>query len=863
MPPRPLRSSSFAALLLGLLVLGAAFASTLRPRDGKPPLHPHVERGQSWRTPETLRDALEPLQLAPGFRVELIAAEPLVEAPVWIAFDEHVRMWVVEMPGYMRDVDGEGEAQPLGRIVILEDADGDGAMDTRTVFADGLVMARGVLPCYADSRGPGALVIEPPHLLYLKDTDGDGRADQRRIVLSGFQGENPEHAPNALTWGLDNWIHLSQHTLELRFDARAPDRTITRSTPGHGQWGLALDAFGRLFYTPNSEALRMDVVPKRYASRHPGQRSFPLVNALVCDDQAVWPIHPTPGINRGYREDMLRDDRTLAVHTAACGTTFYDGSLFPPDVRGNAFVAEPAGNLVRRLLVEPHGDRVRARSVYDRREFLASADERFRPVQCAVGPEGALYVLDMHRGVIQHKTYLTDYLKDHIRARDLERPLHMGRVYRIVPADTTIPAPARLAGLSARRLVEQLAHPDRWRRITAQRLLIERKATDIVPALRRLAVAALDPVTRLHALWTLEGLGELNAGDVARALADAEPDVRIAALQLAEPMVGERVGGGGESETLAAMLALVRDDDARVRRQALLSLGESRDAQALAVLVDALEARPNDASLRAVVLSGLHGREADAILAMLDRAPIRSGPRLDAVREFFDAALASPDFGARGAAVDLIGRIATSDAALGAYLLGRLETFLRLASDRPRPLELAASPRAWERLTSSPGPLRHAAREADTWLVWPGHGSVISASGRVLTPAEIARFDLGRSLFNSTCAGCHGTSGAGAPGHAPALAGSSPVRGDPAVTIRVLLHGLEGPLESDGQRFSGSMPAAPFGTDEELAAVLTYIRRAWGNNADPVAPEDFAAARAAHPDRTTPWRMEELEPAPR
>ena len=172
----------------------------------------------------------------------------------------------------------------------------------------------------------------------------------------------------------------------------------------------------------------MDLVPKHYGSRNPAQRAFPMMGVLVCADQTVWPIHPTPGVNRGYMDGILRPDKRLAVHTAACGTTIYEASLLGPDARGDAFVAEPAGNLVRRLDIEQAGDRVKATPAYRDREFLASADERFRPVQCITGPEGALYVVDMHRGVIQHKTYLTDFFKEQVQARGLERPLDMGRI---------------------------------------------------------------------------------------------------------------------------------------------------------------------------------------------------------------------------------------------------------------------------------------------------------------------------------------------------------------------------------------------------------------------------------------------------
>lgn len=855
-----------AALLAALAVAAALGAFFAGARHQSAPGNASASHAPdlAWLTSETQADALGPIRIEPGFRVDLVAAEPLIEAPVWIQFDEHARMWVVEMVGYMQDTLGAGETEPSGRIAILEDSDGDGLMDRRTTFADGLVMPRAVLPCYSDERGAGALVIEPPNLLYLKDTDGDGRADERRLVLSGFAGENPEHAPNALTWGMDNWIHLSQHTLEFRFSGPPTYEAVTRPTPAHGQWGLATDRFGRLFYTPNSEALKMDLVPKHYASRNPAQRSFPMMGVLVCSDQTVWPIHPTPGVNRGYMEGILRADKRLAVHTAACGTTFYESSLLGSGARGNAFVAEPAGNLVRRLKVEQTSDRVRASSFYPDREFLASTDERFRPVQCTVGPEGALYIVDMHRGVIQHKTYLTDYLKEQVYARKLERPLNMGRILRVVPENTVVPAPARLGSLSSQRLVEQLAHPDMWRRTTAQRLLVERHAVEQADRLRRMSRTHADPIARLHALWTLDGLSAAAPDDAIVAMESDDIDGALAGLRIAERWLeaSDSTDVGPADLLLDRVIELAGHANPRIRAHALLALGSSPDPHAVATLVNAVRANPDSEPARAVAISGLYGRAPLAIMALAaDDAPLPGG-RLWFIRDAFDADLTGPDFGARARAIDLIPTLASDRPELAAYLLGRVQLAQRMNSDQPRPLELAAPPAAWVAFTASNAPLSFAARDADQWLVWPGYGSVLTSSGRVLTPEEIARFDTGRALFDTTCSGCHGKGGTGAPGHAPALAGSSRVRGSTDTTIRILLHGLEGPLESDGQRFNSSMPAAPFKSDEEMAAVLTYVRRAWGNNAEPVAPSDFAAVRAATSDRSKPWRIEELEGKP-
>jgi hypothetical protein len=265
---------------------------------------------------------------------------------------------VVEMRGYMPDVEGSNELEPNGRIVVLTDEDHDGVFDRRTIFMEHLVLPRAVLPCHG-----GALVIAPPDLIFAKDTDDDGVADQRTVLASGLGGlDNPEHAPNGLLYGLDNWIHLSQHDAEYRFDGVT---LRTRPTPGHGQWGITQDDQGRLYYAPNPEALRGDLYPKHYAARHPALADPPGINRLVSPDQTVWPAIPTPAVNRGYMENVLRPDGTLASHTAACSPHIYLSSLLP-GCAGDEFVCEPAAYMVRRLGIEQTPAGPVARNRYDR-----------------------------------------------------------------------------------------------------------------------------------------------------------------------------------------------------------------------------------------------------------------------------------------------------------------------------------------------------------------------------------------------------------------------------------------------------------------------------------------------------------------
>ncbi|MFM7052315.1 MAG: PVC-type heme-binding CxxCH protein [Planctomycetota bacterium] len=413
-------------------------------------------------------DELATFEIDPRYQIELVASEPLVEAPVAFEFGPDGRLWVVEMRGYMRDADGAGEREPNGRIKVLEDTDGDGRMDKATVFLDGLVMPRGIA-LWRD----GLLVIEPPHLLFVRDTDGDGRGDASRIMASGFAGEgNPEHAGNGLHYALDNTFTCSQHP--YRF---VPDGDALRAEPvsPHGQWGISEDGVGRLYYAPNSDPLLVDLVPKQYAARNPSLKGFDGVPARAATDTRVFPSHLTPGVNRGYQKGVLKDGR-LANFTGACSPHVHDGVAMGADMADCALVCEVAGNLVHRFRLSEKDGRVTAAPADGERSFWTSTDERFRPVFAASGLDGAVYVADMYRGVIQHRMFMTTFLRGQVEARGLESPVDAGRIWRIVPKDglRAETLPRDLAALPATELVPFLAATEKPVRETARRLLVER-----------------------------------------------------------------------------------------------------------------------------------------------------------------------------------------------------------------------------------------------------------------------------------------------------------------------------------------------------------------------------------------------------
>ncbi|MDP1592115.1 MAG: hypothetical protein Q8M07_30425, partial [Prosthecobacter sp.] len=410
-----------------------------------------------------------------GFRVELVASEPMIEAPVAMSFDDQGRLYVVEMRGYMRDLAGTDEKQPTGRVSLLEDTDGDGRMDKATAFLDNVVMPRAVL-----AVNGGALIAVPPNLYFCKDTDGDGVADVKDIVATdyGTLGGQPEHMANTPVWAMDNAIWSAGYAtrFKLRSDVWMKDTGL-----GRGQWGLCQDDFGRLYFNYNSDMLRADLLPTEAFTKNPLLRTAASINAKLAADQTLYPSHPTPGVNRGYDPKTLSADGKLTRPTGTCGALIYRGDAFPAAYRGNAFVPEPCANLVKRFTMSETDGIPKATNTAKATEFLTSTDERFRPVQAANGPDGALYLVDMYRGIIQHQSFLTHYLIANIEARKLHQPFNQGRIWRIVPDTKERPPFVKVS-----KVVKLLTHANGWVRDTAQRLIVESGDASTVPALKEM-----------------------------------------------------------------------------------------------------------------------------------------------------------------------------------------------------------------------------------------------------------------------------------------------------------------------------------------------------------------------------------------
>jgi mono/diheme cytochrome c family protein len=797
----------------------------------------------------TAEEALRRFKVAPGYRIELVAEAPLVRNPTVLQFAPDGRLWVVEMTGYMENFDGTTEDQPKGSVVVLEDTDGDGRMDKRTVFLDNIILPR-ALVLHRD----GVLVGAPPHLWFCRDTDGDGKADEKTEVATDFgvrvdparpQLANPERAPNGLLWGHDGWLYIGAYTARFKFDDGKWVRDVSNF---RGQWGLSQDDYGRLFSNNNSDLLRVDVVNSGYLQRNPALGRTTGLNTKAAVDQLVWPARVNPGINRGYRAEMLRDNK-LKECTAACGPWIYRSDLFPADAYGNAFICEPAGNLVKRLVLTPDKGLVKGTPYYKEQEFVTSTDERFRPVNALTGPEGALYLVDMHHGVIQHRISLTTYLRKQAEDRGLISPLHLGRIWRVVPEGHQTTKLRGLAGLKSAELIAELASGNEWRRENAQRLLVETGDRSLAAALTAFGLKTTSPMGRVHALWTQHGLKSADWALVSAGLADADSRVRAAALRVSEDLVG----GTHRAEVIARWNSLAATEAVpEVQLQLVLSMGEAKElAGDLAAAALAHRAAEHIA-IQDGLISGLAGRELELFAAVLKEPAAYS--------KSLPAALLRGVFAERKAervekALEIIAALPSKPQQLA--LLSSLTTHPTVTMKRP--VKLFSESIALAKLGQSKDA---AMAKVLGWfrstVIWPGKPGVTISTMRHLTNEEQTLFDSGKQTFMGLCAACHQPTGKGLDGLAPPLVGSEWVTGDPERIAKVVMHGLRGPIKVKGVSYSYDMPAAGFLTDEQIAGVLTYIRREWDHEADPVSLDLVKKVRVDTKGRMDAWTDGEL-----
>jgi glucose/arabinose dehydrogenase len=632
-----------AAALLGLAAAIAAQGTAKVPGNIWPPVRKQMEKS----IPLTPEEEIKTFSMPPGFHVELVASEPMIESPILMDFDPDGRLWVLEMLTFLPDTSGRDSREPLNRVSVLEDTNGDGAMDKKTVFADKLSMPRAL-----KVLDHGVLVGEPPNLWLMKDTDGDLKADTKDLVVNTYGNPNGgiEHNANSLFWAMDNTMYSSEHVWDLRWSHGKfePLPALSR-----GQWQVSQDDAGRIYRNVNDSPLFVDYTPSRYFLRNPNAaRTRGLYELLIEQtDATVYPVRNNRGVNRGYRDPFFRPDESSIVIQGASGPTIYRGDAYPKDLYGNAFIPDSPTNLVHRLVVTDDGSgRLTAKNGYEQGEFLASSDERFRPASLFDGPDGNLYVVDMYRGVVQAGGIWSEYLTDYIKAHDMQLPVGKGRIWRVVYGNGNGRRPARpaLSKATPQQLVQTLSNPKGWWRDTAQRLLVERGDAAVAPALKTLAGSAPEWRTKLHALWTLDGLDAMDEATVRKALADGNADVRASAVRLSERWLAK------DQALASAVIALAADKNWNVRRQVAASIGELPAADRVAPAVTLLTRDGADPIIVDATISSLKDLEADVLTRIMQAKPASTATPEEAVTMLAAAVAKSGDAAGVQRAIDVI-----------------------------------------------------------------------------------------------------------------------------------------------------------------------------------------------------------------
>lgn len=810
-------------------------------------------------------EALGAFRIAPGFEIELVAAEPLVDTPVAMSWDEHGRLYVVEMRGYMRDAYGTDSHAPIGKVVRLVDTDGDGRMDTREVFLDGLVNPRAVAVV-----NEGVLIGEPPNLWLCELPSRDALCQHKRRLgayAADPDAENVEHMENGLKQGLDNWLYNAKSSRSLRI---ADGVLVEREGFNRGQWGIAQDDYGRLFYNHNSTWLQADFFAAEDLVRPDIQSEAPGLGVNLTDPAEVFSVRVNPGVNRAYVDNTLRKDGRLLSATGVSGLAVYRGQQFPEAYRGNVFVPEVAANVVAQFALSEHGMALKAEQrLYDdqqwgKRDFLGSTDERFRPVDALNGPDGALYIIDMYHGIVQDVHFLTDELREQIFQRQLETPLGMGRIWRVRhnegAAGRDVPP---LGNASDAQLIAALSNANGWVRDTAQRLLLARGG-DHAAALAQLALGD-QTLAALHAIWTLQGRGELRRELVLQLARHQDPQRQVQVLRAghsqlqAGDLLALQQELAGVSEAVSMQLAFVMGD-------------HSADPAVRNALADNLSGNIESPYVRQAVVRALAGQELPFLREYLASSAFNtaSAGSKAVLRALAGGAyrslrgdLSSSD-AANPALLELLALTASRSGNLAWQQLAMLKGMEEVVeSDGFVPAQLAGPPPAFADSSIGEGdPLWNARIAARAAFTWPGDELALGI--KPLSPEQLALVERGKAFY-AQCAACHGEAGAGIPGLAPPLAGSARVAGPPEWLGRIILQGLSGPIAVQGGHFDGVMP--PHGhladlDDATLAGLMSYLRRGWGNKAAPVSVETVAAIRAASANRKQPWTVAELEAVP-
>ena len=510
------------------------------------------------------QESLKQIVIEPELKVELVAHEPNIQSPVAIRFDENGRMWVVEMRDYPTGPTKDAPAK--SRISILTDKDGDGFYEAATVFADNLSFATGLQPW----KG-GVFVTLAGQVTYMKDTNGDDKADVVEKWYTGFSQGNQQLRANHPTLALDNHIYVAAGLRGGRIsDVTQPDvkpvsisgrdfrfDPLTRkfeAATGEAQFGLTFDDYGNRLCCANRDPAIHVVLEDRDLKKNP------LVTVDAVLQHVVYGASRTPifPIGRAWVTSNLHEGE----FTSACGVKIYRGNALPEEYYNNIFTCEPTSYIIHREIMKPRGTTFAGHRPHEGSEFFASRDEWCRPVNLEVGPDGAMYVVDMYRQIIEHPEWMPEELR---KRPNMRAGQELGRIYRIVPKDFRPPSLTKMSGMASTALVTTLADTNSWKRETASRLLLERQDKTVVPQLRRAVLENDSTLGRIAALRLMDGLGATDDVLLMRLCDDPDPRIVEQAILASESRVAN-------SNKLRERIARLTDHaDARVRFRALLT----------------------------------------------------------------------------------------------------------------------------------------------------------------------------------------------------------------------------------------------------------------------------------------------------
>jgi putative membrane-bound dehydrogenase-like protein len=497
-----------------------------------------------------------------GFQLKLVSSEPLIKDPVDFDFNEHGEALVLEMPGYPFE-------DKQSRILLLHDHNHDGVFDDVSVYAENLQLASSFLP-YRE----GVLVAAPPYLLYLKDLDNDKQVEAIDTLMGGFSTGNLQHNYNGLTYGLDNWIYAvnggnsgkpywwgdTTTVMDLRgqdFRFNLATRVMERIGESSGGFGLGMDEAGHLFETHNLTHISHLVFPERYTRGQHMLKEHTLENISNHEENGLARIYPI-----GEQESRVNHPEQSGYFSGSCGITYYGGGALGVEFDQTVWVADVVLNLIHVDKISEKGSSYQASRLMDKREFLASTDRSFRPVNMTVGPDGAMYIVDMYRQVIEHPEWIPDEIE---KTLDLNAGKDKGRIYKITNEKFSNSFDVTQFN-TAEGMISSLKHSNQWVRKTAHRLLIDRKLTaGQTKALTELLNDDYE-VARIHALWILHIKNQLDTNQLVQSLNDVSAGVRENALLITENFINT------DDELLKKCIALVNDAHPRVRMQAALSL---------------------------------------------------------------------------------------------------------------------------------------------------------------------------------------------------------------------------------------------------------------------------------------------------